>query len=193
MKTSLKMVLIVLIVSYSCWSQGQGTFQFQNRNTAAGIDAPVFDAQGVRLSGNDYLADLYGGSNSNSLSATTPQTVAPFFTGIVAGYFQNLQTALVPNVPGNTFVWLQVRAWDARLGATYEAVVALGQGGYGASPLFFALGGDPNGVPPTGPRPLIGLQSFSLLPVVPEPATWVLLALGGTALWVFRRAPRGRL
>ena len=96
------------------------------------------------------------------------------------------------SVPPFGYAWLQVRAWDAGLGATYEEVTALGIGGYGASPLFYAQGADPTALLPITSGPLIGLQSFSLLPVVPEPSTWALLALGGTVLWAFRRHPRGR-
>ena len=80
------------------------------------------------------------------------------------------------------YAWLQVRAWDARLGGTYEEVMGLGIGGYGESPLFYARGNSPFADPPIPPAPLIGLQSFSLRPVVPEPGTWMLLTLGGLGL-----------
>lgn len=63
----------------------------------------------------------------------------------------------------------------------------VGIGGYGASPLFYAQGSSPFDVLGV-PARLIGLQSFSLLPVVPEPSTWALLALGGTGLcWALWR------
>jgi len=83
-----------------------------------------------------------------------------------------------------------VRAWDAQLGTTYEAVAGLAIGGYGESPLFYAQGGVPLITPPSLPGALIGLQSFSLRPVVPEPSTWALLALCGTALWWVVRGQR---
>jgi hypothetical protein len=75
---------------------------------------------------------------------------------------------------------VQVRAWDARLAATYEEVVTLGIGGYGQSVLLHLTSGNLN--VPTLPAPLVGLQSFSLLPVIPEPSTWALLALGGAGV-----------
>ena len=60
----------------------------------------------------------------------------------------------------------------------------LGVGGYGDSNLFQKKGGDPCGLP-TPHEPLIGLQSFSL---VPEPSTWALLAFGGAYLiWKSRK------
>jgi hypothetical protein len=60
-------------------------------------------------------------------------------------------------------------------------------GGYGESPLFYAQGGNP--VPPgvSLPRPLIGLESFSVLQETPEPSTWALLLLGGAGMWWCRR------
>ena len=103
---------------------------------------------------------------------------------IQPGYFFSPSGYLsVLSVPPLGFAWLQVRVWDTRLGATYEEVAGLGIGGYGESPLFYAQGRNPLSAPPDLPGPLIGLQSFSLRPVVPEPSTWALLVLGGTALW----------
>lgn len=55
------------------------------------------------------------------------------------------------------------------------------------SPLFYAQGTDPYSEPPRLPAPLIGLESFSLLPIIPEPSASALLALGGAVLWWSRR------
>jgi hypothetical protein len=60
---------------------------------------------------------------------------------------------------------LLVRAWDSRLGETFEQVLELGIGGYGESDLFRVK------VEPPGARQihrLTGLESFSLLPMAPE-------------------------
>jgi hypothetical protein len=177
----------------------QSTFRFENLNSAAGIDAPVFDAKGARLAGPNYAAELWGGATSNSLSPTVSffsgqRVILPFETGLAAGYFTSTSSMAVWAVSGGGFAWVQVRAWDARLGANYEDVLALGIGGYGESAQLYIRGSNPLGVPPTASAPLTGLQSFSLLPVVPEPSTWGFLALGGAALWwAVRRQLKERL
>ena len=159
---------------------GQGTFAFQNFYSPYGVDAPVFTSGGVPLEGANYLALLYAGSAADSLQAVGPATA--FLTGNEAGYFSGGVRA-VPGVPLGTSAWLQVRAWDARLGNTYEAVVALGIGGYGQSSLFYTQSGGIGGGVPTLPAPLVGLQSFNL---VPEPSA-VLLLLVSLPLLLLRK------
>ncbi|MBE0540425.1 MAG: PEP-CTERM sorting domain-containing protein [Verrucomicrobia bacterium] len=171
--------------------EAQSTFHFQNLVPSSGIDAPVFDADGARLTDPHYAVELWGGARSDSLSPTLDfssgqRLILPFLSGVGAGYFTSVNQMTVWAVAGGDFAWVQVRAWDVRLGATYEEVVAIGVGGYGESSLLYKLGGNPLGLP-TPPSPLTGLQAFSLLPVVPEPSTWPLFALGGTALyWAWR-------
>lgn len=182
---------LVLAGGWACVGAfGQATFRLQNRLLVYGVDAPVFDAQGVALAGNNYLAELYGGVTQDSLTPAViseghVRVMQPFLTG---GYFIGTSVQ-IDAAPGGGWAWLQVRAWDARLGATYEDVEALDVGGYGESRLFYAQGGSQLGLP-TLPGPLIGLESFSLRAVVPEPATGALLAWGGLGLWwAARRRP----
>jgi hypothetical protein len=105
------------------------------------------------------------------------------------GYFNALNGARsVLDVPAHGWAWLQVRAWDARLGTTYGEAVTRGSGGYGQSALFYARGNYALGSIPEPPAPLIGLQSFSVLPVVPEPSAWLFLVFGlGGLVWSVRR------
>ena len=149
------------------WSGfGAATFDLRNRNRPYGVDAPVFDARGVLLEGTNYLAELYGGPRPDALTPATDDTprriIVPFGA---QGYFSYLTTEVfITTVPALGWAWLQVRAWDVRLGSTYEAVVDRGLGGYGESPLFYAQGGLSGHLGPP-PQPLIGLQSFRLRPV----------------------------
>jgi hypothetical protein len=186
MKTFVTMIASLLSATCLVMSGfGQSTFGFQNW-IAGGLDAPVFDSAGNRLAGTDYVAMLYGGPtvdmlvparNDGTINAMSPVPFTYQPLGM-SGYFREPLYVTVANVLPGATAWLQVRAWDTRLGATYEDVVALGIGGYGESNLFQKRGGDPEGGVPGLPEPLIGLQSFSLLPVIPEPSSTALLLLG---------------
>ncbi|MBI2946004.1 MAG: hypothetical protein HYY23_00020 [Verrucomicrobia bacterium] len=150
-------------------TQAQSTFTLQNRDSFSKppVDAPVFDAFGIPLAGTNYLAELYGGAAPDALAPAADEEgkrlAAPFRT---QGYFFNFEGAFVRSVPPRAWAWLQLRAWDARLGTNYEQVVARGLGGYGESPLFYARGGSQIHLGPP-PQPLVGLQSFRLRPVTP--------------------------
>ncbi len=185
-------VVILTVLLASRVSQGQSTYIFSNYIRP--LDAPVFDASGNRLFGSNYVAVLYGGSSPDSLQlggnlfTLAPMAPAPFtiMPNGLAGYFRGGGVE-VNSVPAGGFAWLQVRAWDALLGATYDDAVKQGLGGYGESNLFYARGGDPTLTEPGLPEPLFGLQSFSLLPEVPEPASFSLLLLGLPLLLLLRR------
>jgi len=184
-------IFAAVITPRAC--DAQSTYFFSNY--LVGLDAPVFDAAGSRLSGANYVAVLYGGPASSGLQlggnflSLTPMTPVPFtfMPNGLAGYFRGGTVEVNSMSPGG-FAWLQVRAWDARLGATFDGVATLGLGGYGESNLFYAPGGNPTGLP-TLPEPLTGLQSFSLLPEVPEPNSLLLLLLG-LPLFLVRRGRR---
>jgi len=179
--------LVILISALSTF--GDTSFIFQNYSRGE-LDAPLSDDNGNRLSGAHYVAVLYGGQTPDSLrlarvGATDmpPESLTAVFNG-QPGYFSTPGHVWVPDLGG--FAWLQVRAWDTRVGATYDDAVSLGVG-YGQSALFYTYGGDElaTGRPP---QPLRGLESFSL---VPEPGTWSLLGLGAGALvWKCRRRLR---
>jgi hypothetical protein len=159
-------VLLICAGSMQAWAQGQ--IGFGNRVRVAGIDAPVFDSDcATPLAGAAYLAQVYAGRAPDSLSPVG--WVMPFRTGAQAGYI----TAVVITIPNTIadLVYTQLRAWEARAGATFEEAVAAG-GKYGLSnivPMRTVM-------PPGTPNEPVGLQSFCL---VPEPPPGVLLALGG--------------
>src|SRR5213593_3837836 len=82
---------IVLVVTLSLLSAGvvraQGLIDFRNRITGT-LDVPVYyDFAGVNLvSGPNFLAQLYYGTSTTSLSPVT-DPAAPFRTGTGAGYW----------------------------------------------------------------------------------------------------------
>jgi hypothetical protein len=136
-------------------SEGGGAIQFANRYVQGMTtnEAPVFDVGGLtKLSGSDYVAQLYAGPTLAQLRAVG--TPSPFIT---PGLFQS-QTVLVPTVPPNSNAVVQVRAWQRSKGASYEEARALG-GKFGRSVVFQAW----TGTPPLSPLDgLPGLASFSL-------------------------------
>ena len=191
MKAIATFTWLCLVLSESAFSQA--TFVFRNWAPSLGVDAPVFDGDGNPLFGANYVAVLYGGPTRDSLSIAQignfdmpPESFVYTPSSGEHGYFFRPDFVEIRNVACAGYAWLQVRAWDARLGSTYDEVAQLGLGGFGESDLFYARGGDGCSVTGLPPQQLIGLQSFSL---VPEPSTWALLSLGaGFVLWRWRRS-----
>jgi len=169
MKKKIKiLVSAALNLSLALAALAQAKFEPVNKHSPL-VNAPVFDAQGRPLEGTNYLAEVWGAATPDSLTPLVlldqgnSREIVPFRTD---GYFFQIASSdalVVPSVPVFGWAWLQVRAWDARLGATYEEVAPRGLGGYGESPLFYAQG---SGFSVNGllPAPLIGLKSFSLRP-----------------------------
>jgi PEP-CTERM motif len=188
---ALRLAAFAVLLCSPASLKGQSAFWLYN-NTA-GVRAPVFDADGHPLEGSRYLVELWGGVTPDSLTPaiatwTSERVIIPFETG---GFFVDRNPgargySTVFSVPPTQSAWLQVRAWEAALGATYEEAVSRGLGGYGESPLFSAQGSDAYDMLSL-PGRLVGLESFSLRPV-PEPSTWGLLLVGGlTIAFVMRR------
>jgi hypothetical protein len=202
MNRNWKIVFVALNFVWPYQAQCQSSFWLNNHDTPV-VNAPVFDSLGGLLEGPNYVAELWGGVTPGSLTPALAffshqRVFVPFLSGSGAGIFRDLYLGrgsadhpTVLGVPPYTgTAWLEVRAWDVRLGATYEDVVVRGLGGYGESPLFAAHGSDPTALQSL-PAPLIGLQSFSLH-AVPEPSTLALVACGGLAVWWAARRRRGR-
>jgi hypothetical protein len=181
MRTLHLVIGVVLNWSLTELALGQASFELKNYNAQFTLDAPVDDWSGNHLTGADWRFELYGGLSQDSLSPAIAlfgahRVAATLF---VPGYFRSSTTLIVPEVPEGGWAWLQVKAWDVRLGSTYEAAVDRGLGGVGQSQLFYAEGGFSTAPTPSLPMPLVGLHSFSVLQVIPEPSTLALLALGG--------------
>jgi hypothetical protein len=192
MKNSKTFATTTVSLMLAWLAHGQSTFWLNNYFNE-GVNAPVYDSLGIPLAGPNYVAELWGGAATNSLTPTLgywtrQRIIIPFWTATEAGYFVDVHSGreatdnpTVFAVPSGGFAWLEVRAWDVRLGATFEEAVGRGIGGYGASPLFYAQGGA--GGLFDHAAPLTGLQSFNLLPEIPEPSAVGLLMLGGLLLF----------
>jgi hypothetical protein len=158
----------------------QGLVNFANLNAAFGVNAPIYDVDGKTPLGPGFFAQLYAGPvGSTSLQAVGSPVQ------FVKGYFFGGSVA-VPGVAGGEIAVVQVRAWRALDGSTFETANHFG-GHVGTSAVLTlsALGSSNVGVP----AGLIGLESFSLY-VVPEPPVWLLGVLGGVVFSVCRRRVR---
>jgi hypothetical protein len=173
-------------------------FVLANRYPTVSLDAPVRDWEGRLLAGEDWRFELYGGPAVDLLApAVNREPFGPsrIVVGLHSpGYFRDTHSMLtVAAIPGEyPWAWLQVRCWSVRLGESYETVTALGLGGYGESPIFKAAGGYFEATIGDFPRPLAGLESFTVRQIIPESATWALLAIGGLGVWWVRRPRPGR-
>lgn len=126
--------------------------------TASGIDAPVKDIDGkTLLEGPTFVAQLYAGPSKDSLAATGP--ISPFRQGRGAGYFVG-SSMFIPSVRGGELAYVQIRVWEAPIGATYEEAVARGSK-YGLSEILGLITGNA-GAPPSLPTDMVGLQPFGL-------------------------------
>ncbi len=104
--------------------RAQGQIAVGNRGVMDGIDAPVFDVDcTTRLEGPAYLAQPYAGLSPDSPSPVG--IVLAFRTGERAGYVSLLAVS-VPGALDGTVVYVQLRAWEARAGHSFEAAVAAG-------------------------------------------------------------------
>jgi hypothetical protein len=185
-------ILTFFALALTSSASSQGYFVFTNLRADLGVNAPVFDAAGNRLSGPAYLARLYVGPTPDSLQPVVrdaggpnPFAIQPFRTGVAAGYIVG-ESVRADNVSGGSVVWIQMRASEASLGGTYEEAIQARLGGYGESNLFEAQAGFTTGAG-TDYTHLAGLESFSLSPVIPEPGTLSLYLLTAPVVWLAAR------
>jgi hypothetical protein len=136
---------------------GGGTINFRNQFVfgPTNANAPVFDVDGITpLNSSNYLAQLYAGPSLSQVRPAGQPT--PFQEGFKAGYFVP-QIITLANVPPGSNAILQVCAWDASYGASYEQARATG-GRFGKSNILQL----PAGGGSLPPQTLQGLQRFSL-------------------------------
>lgn len=175
-----KLAITLCLTASVITALGQGSINFNNRVTAAGINAPVTFA-GANVAGPDYLGQLFV-DNAGSFEAVGAPT--EFRTGAAAGYINGGSVAVPFVAPGGDAT-LVLRAWAAASGADWDTAAANSAGIIGESnAITITTGGA--GSPPSLPADLAGLNAFALTQV-PEPSTVALGLLGLAALALRRR------
>ncbi len=142
----------------------RGTVNFSNHLPISGLDAPVFEPDGVtRATGESLRAQLWSKPDLGQfMPAGEPAT---FRTGAGAGYWTSANgMRTLPNVRAGEVAVVQVRVWDATVAADFETAVAWGAKSGSSAVFMVKTGGD--GQPPSVPADLVGLQSFALEPAL---------------------------
>lgn len=173
---------LVLVTVFGLGGAAHGQGEIIMRNRLAGVmDAPVFDTDCVtRLDGPAFLAQTYVELPGSSLAPMGP--VIPFRTGGAAGYIPEGVGVFIPGAQSGISVNVQLRAWEAAAGPTYEAAAANG-GKHGFSNIVPIEPGFGTPSPPS----VVGLVSFCL---VPEPTTSILTmvgVIGSAVVFMLRR------
>jgi len=96
-------------------------------------NAPIYDVDGIARLGTNFLAQVY--------AAATPGILRPLGAAIrlQGGHLFSISRQ-VPDVAPNQTVFVQLRAWEAAYGASYEQARA-GGGKYGFSPISQGVAG----------------------------------------------------
>ena len=187
-----KLLIAIAFMATAAVAMAQGTVTFSNKDsgTTPPIDAPIFNVDGTTpLSGSGFLAQLYfapAGSTASTVFTAAPGSALIFRTGTRAGYTDNTVdlNRVLTGIAAGAAADIQIRAWDASKGSTYEAALAAG-GAVGKSPTLAGVITGGSGTPASLPTSLVGLQGFKLN--VPEPTTIALGLLGAGALFLRRR------
>lgn len=148
--------------------------------------------------GPGYLVQLYyGAAGATDASSFVSVSTAPIAFSAPGKFFGGAARTLLESVVGTCnptgvgpSATLQVRAWQASLGADYATAQNAANGGaagvLGSSDLFTVTTGNPCLMPPGFPAALAGFRGFTLVPV-PEPGTIGLGVVGLAALAMLRR------
>jgi len=167
---------VAVMVSVAAFAQGQITF---NNKVGSTIVARVTFGDGPNIGqgvGAGYTAQLFGGADANSLTALLPFTTFRTSSTAVQGYV-NATVVDVAGIAAGAKATIVMRVFDS-------ASTKVGE----SAPITITLGGGT--LPPAN---LDGLQAFtitagsSVTPIVPEPSTIALAALGVGALLLRRR------
>ena len=133
------------------------TVLFANREVACGLNAPVYDLDGVTpVVGDDYVVELWAGP-----SAATMRPIATTGFRASGGYFgPGFQPVSIPTVEAGSVAHVQERVWDTQgsVAARYEEAEQRNLK-RGVSSVFTGVAGN-EGTPPTLPACLLGLPEL---------------------------------
>lgn len=160
----------------------QGSVNFLNYNTANGVNGRVrLDTLSGAYIGATYLGQIFAGSSAGSLAPIgSPVAFRNNTSGVGTGIISAGELA-IPGIAAGSPAFIQLRAWEAAGGATWDAASVNPAARVGQSAtITVTLGG---GTLP--PAYLAGLAEFAVVPV-PEPST-IALGLLGVAMLAIRR------
>ena len=185
MKSSELARIFVCIVAFRGFSQG--TVNFSNLDPSHGVNAPVYQADGVTaLAGSQFIAELIAGPSSNNLASVV--TVGFLNRGYFSAGLQEISTVAPFNV-----AWVQVDVWNTASGFTFAQAQdsGLSNSWWQSSTFTVQLGGS-GGAPPSPPAALTGLGTSPVFlngATVPEPSTIALGLTGAVVALVRLRRP----
>lgn len=180
MKHTLLIVAVATLTTLSGFAQG--VFINSNRVTSQGLDAPVYEADGVTPLDSRYVAQVWAGATTGTLAPIS--NPAPFRDGAGAGYWNapvedRTEGIAVPDVAPGESAFVQVWVWGAEHASLDDARAS--GASFLSSYFFSAVPGFPGseGPPaiPASPAALIGLQF-----PIPEPTTITLGTIGALFL-----------
>ena len=185
-----KFAYLVVASALAVSAFGQGSINLNNRGLAL-----VNDASGKPLTGTSFVAQVWYGASASTLTSSFAPSPFRASTTTYPGSWNPAATGgpgaiatLTGFAPGST-VTLQVAVWDSSIAGVGAAQALTKAAGTGLSETFtYAIPADPLAIP----GGMEGLKSFNLAagggtPVVPEPTTIALGALGAAALLLRRR------
>ena len=184
-----KFAYLVVASALAVSAFGQGQINLNNRGLAL-----VNDASGKPLTGTTFVAQVWYGASASALTSSFAPSPFRASTTTYPGSWNPAATGgpgaiatLTGFAPGST-VTMQVAVWDSALSGVGAAQALSKTAGTGLSQTFtYAIPADPLAIP----GGMEGLKSFNLVaggaPVVPEPTTIALGALGAAALLLRRR------
>lgn len=176
-----KLAIALCLTASVLTAMAQGTINFNNRVTVAGINAPV-TYNGAGVLGPDYVGQLFVDNGGSYEAVGTPKAFQE--NALLAGYVNGGNT-IVPFVAPGADASVILRAWNAAAGSDWATASGAGNLISGESaPITITLGGA--GAPPSLPANLTGLAGFQLV-AVPEPSTIALGVIGLAALALRRR------